>query len=117
MAAVGDRKSKRARKGRAPIRVSADDTTHDLKLKIVQTLNVHPHNALLHLFRNNTWQPIGDGDTRLAGKQTLMISVAERLACDIKAWEGTDRACCMRVIACRASHVCCVICRSCYTAK
>ena len=75
MAAAGDRKSKRARKGRAPIRVSADDTTHDLKLKIVQTLNVHPHNALLHLFRNNTWQPIGDGDTRLAGKQTSLICV------------------------------------------
>ena len=75
VAAVGDRKSKRARKGRAPIRVSADDTVHDLKLKIVQTLNVHPHNALLHLFRNNTWQPIADGDTRLAGKQTSVIKL------------------------------------------
>ena len=65
---VGDRKSKRARKGRAPIKVSADETIHDLKLKIVQTLNVHPRNMLLHLFRTSQWQPVGNDDATLAGK-------------------------------------------------
>ncbi len=56
------------RKGRAPIKVSADETIHDLKLKIVQTLNVHPRNTLLHLFRNNQWQPVSDDDATLAGE-------------------------------------------------
>ncbi len=65
---AGDRKSKRARKGRAPVKVSADDTIHDLKLKIVQTLNVHPQNALVHLFRQNQWQPVSDDKCSLAGK-------------------------------------------------
>ena len=65
--AAGDRKSKRARKGRAPVKVSADDTIHGLKLKIVQTLNVHPLNALLHLFRQGQWQLVSDDDSRLAG--------------------------------------------------
>lgn len=65
---AGDRKSKRARKGRAPIKVSADDKLRDLKLKIVQTLNVHPENALLHVFRDGQWQVLGDDmDARLAG--------------------------------------------------
>ncbi|KAL3150109.1 hypothetical protein ABBQ38_013448 [Trebouxia sp. C0009 RCD-2024] len=64
---TGDRKSKRARKGRAPIKVSADDKVRDLKLKIVQTLNVHPENALIHVFREGHWQVLGDDiDARLA---------------------------------------------------
>lgn len=66
--AVGDRKSKRARKGRAPVKISADETIHELKLKIVQTLNVHPRNMLLHLFRNSQWQPVSDDYATLAGK-------------------------------------------------
>ncbi|KAL0020878.1 hypothetical protein WJX77_005350 [Trebouxia sp. C0004] len=68
---TGDRKSKRARKGRAPIKVSAHDTIHHLKLKIVQTLNVHPRNTLLHLFRNSQWQPVSDDDATLADHSIL----------------------------------------------
>lgn len=41
---------------------------HDLKLKIVQSLNVHPRNMLLHLFRDSQWQPVGEDDATLAGK-------------------------------------------------
>lgn len=71
---AGDRKSKRARKGRAPIKVSADDKLGDLKLKIVQTLNVHPENALLHVFRDGQWQVLSDAEARLAGTlQTLTM--------------------------------------------
>lgn len=71
---AGDRKSKRARKGRAPIKVSADDKVRDLKLKIVQTLNVHPENALIHVFREGHWQVLGDDiDARLAGIASMKL--------------------------------------------
>ena len=74
---AGDRKSKRARKGRAPIKVSADDKVHDLKLKIVQTLNVHPENALLHVFREGQWQVLGDDvDARLAGNGSRKLTAS-----------------------------------------
>lgn len=68
---TGDRKSKRARKGRAPIKVNADDSIHALKLKVVQTLNVHPQNALLHLFRAGRWQPVTGTDATLADHSIL----------------------------------------------
>ena len=70
-AGTGDRKSKRARKGRAPVKVNADDSIHALKLKVVQTLNVHPQNALLHLFRAGRWQPVTSTDATLAGERLL----------------------------------------------
>ena len=43
-AALG-RKSKRARKGRAPLRVDSGDTLRQLKMKILETLGLHPDNA------------------------------------------------------------------------
>ena len=73
---AGDRKSRRARKGRAPVQVSAAETIRDLKLKIVQTLNVHPQNALIHIFRHGKWQLLGgDDDVALAGKAWSRISI------------------------------------------
>lgn len=68
---AGDRKSKRARKGRAPIRVSALETIRDLKLKIVQTLSIHPQNAALHVLQAGIWQPLTDDAASLAGKLSL----------------------------------------------
>lgn len=65
---AGDRKSKRARKGRAPVKVSALETIHELKLKIVQTLSMHPQNAALHVYRAGTWQLVDDDSATLAGE-------------------------------------------------
>lgn len=42
---TGERKSKRARKGRAPITVDCTSTLNDLRLRIYQALGVHPRNA------------------------------------------------------------------------
>ena len=44
---TGERKSKRARKGRAPITVDCTSTLNDLRLRIYQSLGVHPRNARL----------------------------------------------------------------------
>lgn len=65
---LGDRKSKRARKGRAPIKVSALETIHELKLKVVQTLSIHPQNAALHIYQAGGWQLVTDDSATLAGK-------------------------------------------------
>lgn len=42
---VHERKSKRARKGRSPITVDSTTSLHHLKLKIFETLGVHPKNV------------------------------------------------------------------------
>ena len=41
------RKSRRSRKGRAPLTVSSHETLTDLKMRIYQALDVHPGNALV----------------------------------------------------------------------
>ncbi len=45
---LGERKSKRARKGRAPVTVDCTSTLHDLRLRIYQAVGVHPRNARLY---------------------------------------------------------------------
>jgi len=45
----GERKSKRARKGRAPLMVSSTLTVGDLKLRIYEAIGVHPKNSRLFL--------------------------------------------------------------------
>jgi hypothetical protein len=45
---LGERKSKRARKGRAPVTVDCTSTLHDLRLRIYQAIGVHPRNARLY---------------------------------------------------------------------
>ncbi len=45
--ASGDRKSRRARKGRAAIIVNSWHTLHELKLRVFQVLDVHPGNAMV----------------------------------------------------------------------
>ncbi|KAI3431674.1 hypothetical protein D9Q98_004721 [Chlorella vulgaris] len=46
---AGERKSKRARRGRAPVSVSSGDTLQQLRYHVLQTLDVHPKNARLFL--------------------------------------------------------------------
>jgi len=43
----------------------------------VQTLNVHPRNMLLHLFRDSQWQPVSDDDATLAGKLFAVMLIAD----------------------------------------
>ena len=82
---AGDRKSKRARKGRAPVKVSADDTIRVLKLKIVQTLNVHPQNALIHVHRQGKWQVLdGDPEAKLAGDCTCCMGLHVAVVCNCR---------------------------------
>ena len=45
---VGERKSKRARKGRAPVIIDCTSTLHDLRLRIYQAVGVHPRNARVY---------------------------------------------------------------------
>ena len=73
---LGDRKSKRARKGRAPIKVSALETIHELKLKVVQTLSIHPQNAALHVYQAGSWQLVTDDSATLAGKLRLALTAS-----------------------------------------
>ena len=42
-----ERKSKRARKGRAPLTVDSCHTLEQLKLRILEAIDVHPRNAQL----------------------------------------------------------------------
>ena len=44
-----ERKSKRARKGRAPVTVDSTHTLRDLRLPVLEALGVHPANARLFL--------------------------------------------------------------------
>lgn len=46
---AGERKSKRARKGRAPIAVDSTDTLRALRLRIYEAVDVHPGNARLYI--------------------------------------------------------------------
>lgn len=63
----GERKSKRARKGRAPVPASSRHTLWDLKLRILEALDVHPRNAAVHAWRSGSWQALGPDEATLAG--------------------------------------------------
>ena len=60
----GERKSKRARKGRAPVTVDCTTTLYELKLRIFESLNVHPKNARLFIRGK---QLLGNGDDDFNG--------------------------------------------------
>lgn len=64
---AGERKSKRARKGRAPVRVSSSHTLWDLKLRVLEVLEVHPKNAVVHAWRGNHWLALTPDTATLAG--------------------------------------------------
>ena len=53
--------------------MSALETVHDLKLKIVQTLSIHPQNAALHVFQAGSWQLVTDDSATLAGKLCYLL--------------------------------------------
>jgi hypothetical protein len=63
----GGRKSKRARKGRAPIKISAFETLWDLKLRICEALGIHPKNAEIYAQKNATWEKLEGDEASLGG--------------------------------------------------
>lgn len=63
-AAPGERRSKRARRGRSSLAVSSGDTLSKLKLRVFEALEVHPRNAALHL----RGRLLDDDDATLAGE-------------------------------------------------
>lgn len=47
--AAGQRKSKRARKNRVPVRVDSTMTLRELKMRLLQELDVHPINSQVYV--------------------------------------------------------------------
>ncbi|KAK9803279.1 hypothetical protein WJX72_005931 [[Myrmecia] bisecta] len=69
--AAGERKSRRARKGRAPLQVSSTMTLHALKLALVEALGVHPLNAAVYIKRcppgrTECWEELDADEATLA---------------------------------------------------
>lgn len=64
---AGDRRSRRSRKGRAVLRVSADTRLQALRLNIAQELGVHPQNARIHALQNDAWVLLERNDASLRG--------------------------------------------------
>jgi hypothetical protein len=54
-----ERKSKRARKGRAPVTVDSSHTLEQLKLRILEAIDVHPRNAQLFVRCVVCWGKLG----------------------------------------------------------
>lgn len=65
---TGERKSKRARKGRATITASALTTLWHVKLAVTETLNVHAKNARVYAKRETGWQELQGDDLCLGGE-------------------------------------------------
>ena len=68
---AGERKSKRARKGRGPMTVSSTTKLGEVKLRLIEVLGLHPSNAALYVRG-----ALVEGDERtLAGeKQTATLA-------------------------------------------
>lgn len=49
MGAAGERRSRRARKNRQPVKACSTDTLAMLRLKVFQSLSVHPRNQRLYV--------------------------------------------------------------------
>ena len=75
VAYVGERRSKRARRGEAEVKVSSSNTLWDFKLRLVEALNIHPKNADVHIRLGGTWQKLTNDDATLAGEGQLPILI------------------------------------------
>lgn len=63
---TGERRSKRARRGRAPLRVSSSDVLGNLKLRVLEALGTNPQNAAVYV-RGRLLQ---DDSASLAGRMS-----------------------------------------------
>jgi len=71
---AGERRSKRARRGEAEVKVSSSNTLWDFKLRLVEALNIHPKNADVHIRLGNTWQKLTQDEASLAGEDSSCCS-------------------------------------------
>lgn len=49
MCCAGERRSRRARRGRAPLTVSSDELLQGLKLRVLEALGTDPRNAAIYV--------------------------------------------------------------------
>ena len=75
IANAGERRSKRARRGEAEVKVSSSNTLWDFKLRLVEALSIHPKNADVHIRLCGTWQKLANDDASLAGEGQLLSSI------------------------------------------
>eukprot|EP00775_Hariotina_reticulata_P004098 gene4098-4345_t len=81
-----ERKSKRARKNRQPVRVASSDSLHQLKLKVFEVLYVHPKNQRLF-----TANGLLDGDDKTLAQLELLPDEEVRVV-DMKVVPNDDYA-------------------------
>ena len=65
--ATGERRSRRARRGRAPLTVASDELLQGLKLRVLEALGVDPRNAAIYV---RGW-PLDNDDATLAGARAI----------------------------------------------
>ena len=70
IAYAGERRSKRARRGEAEVKVSSSNTLWDFKLRLVEALSIHPKNAEVHIRLGGAWQKLTNDEASLAGGAT-----------------------------------------------
>ena len=51
---------------------SSRHTLWDLKLRILEALDVHPRNAAVHAWRSGSWQALGPDEATLAGGDPVL---------------------------------------------
>jgi len=70
-ARTGERKSKRARKGRGPMTVSSTTKLGEVKLRLIEVLGLHPSNAALYV-RGSLVE--GDDSTMAGERHAAVLS-------------------------------------------
>lgn len=74
IADAGERRSKRARRGEAEVKVSSGNTLWDFKLRLVEALSIHPKNADVHIRIGGAWQKLTNDEASLAGEGHLLAT-------------------------------------------
>ena len=57
------------------MQASSLHTLWDLKLRILEALDVHPRNAAVHAWRSGSWQALGPDEATLAGVATSLVNL------------------------------------------
>jgi hypothetical protein len=71
---VGERKSKRSRKGRSVLNVSSSTQLSMLKIHVSESLGFHPRNCALYACRSGAWLLLEGNDITLKGAILPIIS-------------------------------------------
>lgn len=65
---VGERKSKRSRRGRCALTVSSIDLLSQLKAHIAEALDIHPRNSAVYACQEGVWTLLEGDDQTLRGE-------------------------------------------------